>query len=85
MIEEKVGEVMKFFAKPGVAAIKVTGGVLAVGDKIKFKGHTTDFEDAISSMQIENKSVDKASAGDLIGIKVKEKVREGDSVFKLVD
>ena len=58
MIEEKVGEVMKFFAKPGVAAIKVTGGVLAVGDKIKFKGHTTDFEDAISSMQIENKSVD---------------------------
>jgi putative protease len=85
MIEEKVGEVMKFFAKPGVAAIKVTGGVLAVGDKIKFKGHTTDFEDAISSMQIENKSVDKASAGDLIGIKVKEKVREGDAVFKLVN
>jgi translation elongation factor EF-1alpha len=85
MIEEKVGEVMKFFAKPGVAAIKVTGGVLAVGDKIKFKGHTTDFEDAISSMQIENKSVDKAAAGDLIGIKVKEKVREGDEVFKLDD
>ena len=85
MIEEKVGEVMKFFAKPGVAAIKVTGGVLAVGDKIKFKGHTTDFEDAISSMQIENKSVDKTSAGDLIGIKVKEKVREGDAVFKLVN
>ena len=85
MIEEKVGEVMKFFAKPGVAAIKVTGGVLAVGDKIKFKGHTTDFADAISSMQIENKSVDKASAGDLIGIKVKEKVREGDAVFKLVN
>ncbi len=85
MMEEKVGEVMKFFAKPGVAAIKVTGGVLAVGDKIKFKGHTTDFEDAIISMQIENKSVDKAAAGDLIGIKVKEKVREGDAVFKLVD
>ena len=85
MIEEKVGEVMKFFAKPGVAAIKVTGGVLTVGDKIKFKGHTTDFEDAISSMQIENKSVDKAAAGDLIGIKVKEKVREGDAVFKLGD
>jgi putative protease len=85
MIEENVGEVMKFFAKPGVAAIKVTGGVLAVGDKIKFKGHTTDFEDAISSMQIENKSVDKALAGDLIGIKVKGKVREGDAVFKLVD
>jgi translation elongation factor EF-1alpha len=85
MIEEKVGEVMKFFAKPCVAAIKVTGGVLAVGDRIKFKGHTTDFEETISSMQIENKSVDKAAAGDLIGIKVKEKVREGDTVFKLGD
>ena len=85
MIEENVGEVMKFFAKPGVAAIKVTSGMLAVGDKIKFKGHTTDFEDTISSMQIENKSVDKATSGDLIGIKVKEKVREGYAVFKLVD
>jgi putative protease len=84
MIEEKIGEVMKFFARPGVAAIKVTGGVLAVGDTIKFKGHTTDFEDTISSMQIENKSVDKAAAGDLIGIKVKEKVREGHAVFKIV-
>jgi putative protease len=84
MIEEKVGEVMKFFAKPSVAAIKITGGMLAVGDTIKFKGHTTDFEDTISSMQIENKSVDSAGAGDLIGIKVKEKVREGDAVFKLV-
>lgn len=85
MIEEQVGEVVKFFAKPCVAAIKVTGGVVAVGDRIKFKGHTTDFEDTISSMQIENKSVEKAAAGDLIGIQVKEKVREGDAVFKLVD
>jgi translation elongation factor EF-1alpha len=85
MIEEQVGEVVKFFAKPSVAAIKVIGGVIAVGDRIKFKGHTTDFEDTISSMQIENKSVEKAAAGDLIGIQVKEKVREGDAVFKLVD
>jgi translation elongation factor EF-1alpha len=85
MREEKVGEVMNFFAKPSVAAIKVTDGVLAVGDRIKLKGHTTDFEDTISSMQIENKSVEKAAAGDLIGIQVKEKVREGDAVFKLVD
>ena len=85
MIEEQVGEVVKFFAKPSVAAIKVTGGVVAVGDRIKFKGHTTDFEDTISSMQIENKSVEKAAAGDLIGIQVKDKVREGDAVFKLVD
>lgn len=85
MREEKVGEVMKFFAKPGVAAIKVTSGVIAVGDKIKIKGHTTDFEDIIGSMQIENKAVEQATAGDLVGIKVKERVREGDEVLKLVD
>lgn len=85
MIEEKVGEVMKFFAKPSVAAIKVANGVIAVGDTIKIKGHTTDFEDIIGSMQIENKAVGKAAAGDLVGIKVKERVREGDEVFKLVD
>ncbi len=84
MTEEKVGEVMKFFAKPGVAAVKVTGGVIAVGDRIKIKGHTTDFEDVIDSMQIENKAVEKAATGDLVGIKVKEKVREGDEVFKLI-
>jgi putative protease len=83
MAEEKVGEIVKFFAKPSVAAIKMTGGVLAIGDRIKIKGHTTDFEDAIASMQIENQAVEKATAGQLIGIKVKEKVREGDEVFKV--
>ena len=85
MPEEKVGEVMKYFARPGVAAIKVTGGVLAVGDRIKLKGHTTDFEDTIESMQIENRVVDRAAAGDLIGIKVKDRVREGDEVIKIMD
>ncbi len=83
MPEEKVGEVMKFFAKPSVAAIKVTGGMLAIGDKIKIKGHTTDFEDTIASMQIENAPVEKATPGQMIGIKVREKVREGDEVYKI--
>ncbi|MCX5895281.1 MAG: translation elongation factor-like protein [Proteobacteria bacterium] len=83
MAEEKVGEVVKFFAKPSVAAIKITGGLLAIGDKIKIKGHTTDFEDTIASMQIENTPVETASPGQMIGIKVKERVREGDEVYKI--
>lgn len=83
MAEEKVGEVVKYFAKPSVAAIKITGGLLAIGDKIKIKGHTTDFEDTIASMQIENTPVEKASPGQMIGIKVKERVREGDEVYKI--
>jgi len=85
MPEQKVGEVMKFFSKPGVAAIKLTEGMLKVGDRIKFKGHTTDFEDRIQSLQIENQVVEKAEAGQLIGIKVKDRVREKDVVYKILE
>jgi putative protease len=85
MPEQKVGEVMKFFSKPSVAAIKVTEGMLRVGDRIKIKGHTTDFEDQIQSMQIDNKPVEKAEPGQMIGIKVKDRVRERDLVYKVTD
>ena len=84
MGEEKVGEVVKFFAKPGVAAIKVTGNELKVGDRVRFKGHTTDFEDVITSIQIDNQPVDKAHSGQLIWIKVKDRVRETDAVFLVI-
>jgi putative protease len=84
MEEEKVGTVQKFFAKPSVAAVEVTGGVLRIGDRLHFKGHTTDFEETVTSMQIELEPVEEAKPGDLIGIKVKERVRENDHVFKVV-
>ncbi len=85
MPEQKVGEVMKFFSKPSVAAIKITAGELKVGDRIKIKGHTTDFEDQIQSMQIDNKPVEKAEPGQMIGIKVKDRVREKDEVFRVTE
>jgi putative protease len=85
MPEQKIGEVIKFFSKPSVAAIKVTEGVLTVGDRIKFKGHTTDFEDRVQSMQVDNQPVEKAEPGALIGIKVKDRVREKDLVYKVTD
>jgi putative protease len=84
MEEEKVGKVQKFFAKAGVAAIEVTGGTLKTGDRLHFKGHTTDFEDTIASMQIEREAIEEAKPGDLIGIKVKDRVRENDTVYKIV-
>jgi len=56
---------------------------LSVGDKIKFTGHTTDFEDEIESMEINNQKVEKATVGDFIGIKVKDRVRPGDEMFKI--
>ena len=84
MSEEMIGTVSDFFAHPIVAAIELTGA-LKVGDKIHIKGHTTDLELNVDSLQIDNVAVQEAKAGDSIGIKVPERVRDGDSVFKVVD
>jgi putative protease len=84
MAEEKIGEIVKFFAKPSVAAIKITAGELKVGDKIKLVGHTTNFEEVISSMEVNNQKVEKAVVGDYIGVKVSDRVRPGDEVFKVI-
>lgn len=85
MQEEKIGVVKQYFGKPGVAAIEITEGSLKVGDKIHIKGHTTDLEEAISSMQIEHSPVEEVKTGDLVGIKVGERVRPNDQVYKVVD
>ena len=84
MAEKKIGEVIKFFAKPSVAAVKIVEGEVSVGDSIKFYGHTTEFTDLIESMEVDNKSVQKAVAGDFIGVKVSDRVRPGDEVFKVI-
>ena len=84
MAEEKVGEVVKFFAKPSVAAIKIMDGEVKIGDTIKIIGHTTDLTNVLESMEIDNKKVEKAVAGDFIGIKVSDRVRQGDEVFRVV-
>ena len=83
MAESKIGEVVKFFAKPSVAAIVVTADGLKVGDTIHLKGHTTDFEHEITSMQIKHKDVSEAGPGDDVGIKVQFRARTGDSVYKV--
>ena len=84
MPEELIGEVSDFFAHPVVAGIELTAAV-KVGDKIKIKGHTTDVEMTVASIQIENAQVNEAKAGDSIGIKVPERVRSGDSVYKIIE
>jgi len=85
MAEEEVGIVVKFFSKPSVAAIDLTKGSIKKGDTLMYKGHTTDFTEEVTSMEIDNQSVDEAKVGDMIGIQVKERVREKDKVYKLVD
>ncbi len=85
MAEEEVGVIVKFFAKPSVAALKVTKGSIKKGDILKYKGHTTEFTEEVKSMEIDNQPVDEATVGDVIGIKVEERVREKDIVYKVVD
>jgi selenocysteine-specific translation elongation factor len=84
MPEEAVGKVSDFFARPVVAGINLTG-TLKVGEKIHIKGHTTDLEMVIDSMQIDNVNVDEANAGDAVGIKVPDRVRPNDTVYKVTD
>ncbi len=81
MEETAIGKVEKFFGKIGVAAIKITNGELKVGDTIKIKGHSTDFQQTVDSMQVEHQTVQKAGVGDDVGIRVKEKVHENDKVY----
>jgi len=84
MPEVVIGKVTDFFARPVVAGIELTANV-KVGDNIHIKGHTTDLELAVTSMQINNENVEQAKAGDNVGIKVSERVRRGDIVYKVTD
>ncbi|RKY22794.1 MAG: translation elongation factor-like protein [Planctomycetota bacterium] len=84
MSEEIVGTVSDFFAHPVVAGIELTAA-LKIGDKIHIKGHTTELEMIVDSMQIDNAQVTEAKAGDSIGVKVTDKVRRGDKVYKITD
>lgn len=80
MAEKEIGKVSDFFARPVVAGIALTGSV-KVGDTVHVHGHTTELIFRVDSMQIDNINVDVAKAGDLIGIKVPERVRPGDTVY----
>jgi putative protease len=84
MAEEVVGKVTDFFAHPVVAGIELTA-TLKLGDKIHIKGHTTDIEMVVDSMQIDNVDVKQAKAGDAIGVKVTERVRREDIIYKVTD
>ncbi len=84
MPEEEIGKVSDFFARHVVAGIELTA-TLKQGDKIHIKGHTTDMELIVDSMQINNVDVNQAKAGDAIGVKVSERVRRGDIIYKVTE
>ncbi len=85
MAEVEVGTVTHYFSKIHVAGVQITQGSLRVGDTVRIKGHTSDFTQQIASMQIDNQSVEEATAGQSVGFKVDQHAREHDKVFKLVE
>jgi putative protease len=83
MAEQKIGRVSHYWSKLGVAGIEITAGEVKVGDTIRFKGHTTDFTQRIDSMQVEHDAITVARAGDSVGMKVIDHVRDHDDVYKV--
>jgi len=82
MAEKKIGTVFSYYANIGVAAIQLTDGILKSGETIHIKGTTTDFTQTVDSMQVEHKEVKEAKKGSSVGIKVVDRVRPNDEVFK---
>ncbi len=82
MAEELIGEVSHWFGDINVAGITLSGE-LSLGDRLHIVGHTTDFEQEITSMQVRNEDVAEASPGDEVGIKVESRARPGDSVYRV--
>ncbi len=80
--EAEIGRVVDYFAKISVAGIDLTGK-LSAGDTIHIKGHTTDLEQVVESMQVEHDQVEEAGPGDKIGIKVSDRCRGGDHVYRV--
>ena len=76
------GRITHYYDSIGVAAIEVSD-YIEVGNSIHIKGHTTDFEQKVESIQIEHQTVTKAVRGQAIGLKVKDYVREHDLVYRI--
>lgn len=79
--EKLIGKVSHYFLKIGVAVVELLDN-LKVGDNIRIVGGTTDFSQTVESMEIEKRQVQEAKAGESIGLKVAQKVREGYKVYK---
>jgi len=77
----QVGHILHFFSKINVAVLELTAP-LAVGDRILVKGTSTDFEQVVESMQIEHKNIQRAEAGQSVGLKTAQHARERDVVYK---
>jgi len=81
--EQRAGIVTHYYSHLSVAVVKLDQGALQVGDTIHIKGHTTDFQQRVESMQVEHQTIQRAEVGEEFGLKVSEHVREHDIVYKV--
>ncbi len=84
MEEVKVGRVVEYYDRVGVAGVQIEEGSLSIGDIVHIRGHTTDLEQVVESMELEHKPIQKAEPGQMVGIKVRDRVREKDIVYKVI-
>lgn len=85
MAEEELGIMTHYFGHINVGAIEIKNGTLKIGDTIHIKGVTTDFTQKVDSMQVEHKPIEEAKVGDSVGLKLSDKARVGDKVFKVFE
>ena len=81
MTEMKIGTVTHYWSDLHVAGVTITAGELHKGDRIHIKGHTSDFEQDVRSMQMDHEVIESAKSGDEIGLAVSEHAREHDAVY----
>lgn len=82
MAQTKVGNITHYYDRIGVAVVEIIAPI-KVGDRIKIIGHEREFEQEITSMQIEHENIQRAKKGDNIGLKVDQPVKKGDEVYKI--
>jgi translation elongation factor EF-Tu-like GTPase len=85
MTEQFIGTVTHYFKGPGVAVVQVTEGELHQGDQVHIVGHTSDFTEEITSMEVDHQKVDRAGAGDEVAVEVVARVRQHDTVFRITE
>ena len=81
--EEKVGVVTDYYARIGVAAVRLDGGALQVGDTVHLRGHTTAFSQVVESLHVEHRPVQRAERGTEVALRVRERVRRHDEVLRV--
>ena len=83
-METRIGQISHYYDRIRVMVLSLTDK-LNVGDKVHVLGHTTDFVQEVTSMEIEHKKVSSVSPGDEVALKVNEPVKEGDVIYKIIE